>query len=112
MSALILPNITNIITSLKTLAEKWNHIPLLSQTHGQPASPTKLGKEMMVFVERLEIQFESLSNTKLYAKFGGAVGNFNAHHIAYPEIDWSKFADKFINNYGLNRSKYTTQIYK
>ena len=110
MSAVILPNITNIITSLKTLAEKWNYIPLLSQTHGQPASPTKLGKEMMVFVERLEIQFESLSNTKLYAKFGGAVGNFNAHHIAYPEIDWSKFADKFINNYGLKRSKYTTQI--
>tara|TARA_B100000787_G_C16196603_1_gene301354 strand:- start:3332 stop:4657 length:1326 start_codon:yes stop_codon:yes gene_type:complete len=110
LSAVLLPSMNTIVKRLKTLSNQWIDLPLLSRTHGQPASPTRLGKELLVFIERLEIQLDSLSATKLYAKFGGAVGNFNAHYVAYPDIDWNSFSDKFINNYGLKRSRYTTQI--
>jgi adenylosuccinate lyase len=84
---------------------------MLSRTHGQPASPTRLGKEIEVFIKRLEVQFNQLKNIHLPAKFGGATGNFNAHHVAYPEVNWNEFADNFVNNtLGLKRSYPTTQI--
>jgi adenylosuccinate lyase len=104
-------NISEIITILKTLANEWSTVPMLARTHGQPASPTILGKEIQVFVERLEIQFATLNNIAYSAKFGGATGNFNAHHVAYPEIDWVNFGNHFVNEIlGLNRSQTTTQI--
>lgn len=100
-----------ILHTLYALAEEWNQIPMLARTHGQPASPTRLGKEVLVFCERLEKQIIALDNVPFAAKFGGATGNFNAHTAAYPEIDWLKFADKFVNQVlGLQRSRYTTQI--
>ncbi|MDJ1497520.1 adenylosuccinate lyase [Cytophagaceae bacterium DM2B3-1] len=103
--------IFEILHTLYALAEDWNTIPMLARTHGQPASPTRLGKEVLVFCERLEKQIIALDNVPYAAKFGGATGNFNAHAIAYPEIDWLKFADKFVNQtLGLQRSRYTTQI--
>ena len=106
-----LPAFTALVDKLKRLAEDWVNIPLLAHTHGQPASPTRLGKEIMVFVERLEKQLEQLLQVPYSAKFGGATGNFNAHHIAYPEIDWKAFGNDFVNNrLGLSRSQYTTQI--
>jgi adenylosuccinate lyase len=105
------PVLEEVVNSLKHLAGEWKHIPMLAKTHGQPASPTRLGKEIMVFVERLEKQFEQLKSIPFSAKFGGATGNFNAHHIAYPKIDWVNFGNQFVNNtLGLNRSQYTTQI--
>jgi adenylosuccinate lyase len=110
MSQIVLPQLNSILDYLIILSNKWIEIPLLSKTHGQPASPTILGKEIMVFIERLKIQIEMLSDITLYAKFGGAVGNFNAHTIAYPTIDWVGFSDRFIEKYGLKRSRYTTQI--
>jgi len=100
-----------LVAKLKNLADEWKDIPILAHTHGQPASPTKLGKELLVFVERIEIQLQQLKSLPLYAKFGGATGNFNAHHVAYPSIDWSGFANRFLNEkLGLLRSQYTTQI--
>ena len=100
-----------ILHTLYALAEEWNGIPMLARTHGQPASPTRLGKEILVFCERLEKQIIALDNVPHAAKFGGATGNFNAHAAAYPETDWLKFADKFVNQtLGLQRSRYTTQI--
>ncbi|MDJ1469224.1 adenylosuccinate lyase [Xanthocytophaga flava] len=103
--------IFEILHTLYALAEDWNTIPMLARTHGQPASPTRLGKEVLVFCERLEKQIIALDNVPYAAKFGGATGNFNAHATAYPEIDWLKFADKFVNQtLGLQRSRYTTQI--
>ena len=96
---------------LKLLSEEWKEIPMLSRTHGQPASPTRLGKEFMVFVERLEAQVALMKSIPFSAKFGGATGNFNAHHIAFPKIDWKKFANVFVSEkLGLTRQQNTTQI--
>jgi adenylosuccinate lyase len=106
-----LPAIENLLAKMKELAAEWKEVTILAHTHGQPASPTRLGKELYVFIERIEIQLENLKNTDLYAKFGGATGNFNAHHVAYPEIDWIDFADRFVNGkLGMKRSRFTTQI--
>ncbi len=107
----MLPALDIIINKLEEYATEWKDIAMLAKTHGQPASPTRLGKEIMVFVERLKKQKEQLLQIPYSAKFGGATGNFNAHHIAYPEYDWKKFANKFVNEtLGLHRSQYTTQI--
>lgn len=106
-----LPLLESMIARLTSYQDEWKNIPLLARTHGQPASPTRLGKEMAVFVERLEIQVEQLKNMPYSAKFGGATGNFNAHHIAYPTTNWKSFANNFVNKtLGLNRSQTTTQI--
>jgi len=106
-----LPDIQEIIAQLKTYAEEWKAIPMLAHTHGQPASPTRLGKEIMVFVERLEAQLELLATIPYSAKFGGATGNFNAHFVGYPDTDWKAFGNNFVNNIlGLKRSQFTTQI--
>jgi adenylosuccinate lyase len=106
-----LPGILNIQLQLKKLAIQWKAIPMLARTHGQAASPTMLGKEIMVFVERLQNQIEMFSHIAFTGKFGGATGNFNAHHIAYPKYNWKKFADNFLSNkLGLQRQQNTTQI--
>jgi adenylosuccinate lyase len=106
-----LPSLGNTILQLRKMAKDWSNIAMLARTHGQPASPTKLGKEWMVFVERLEGQIMQLSHIPFAAKFGGATGNFNAHHVAFPEQDWQKFGNDFVNNkLGLERMQYTTQI--
>ncbi len=105
-----LPALLNLNTELKILATEWKDIPMLAHTHGQPASPTKLGKEIMVFVERIENQIEQFIGIPFSGKFGGATGNFNAHHIAFPKTDWIKFANEFVSHIGLNRQQYTTQI--
>jgi adenylosuccinate lyase len=106
-----LPSLLNLNSQLKILAKQWQQIPLLARTHGQPASPTSLGKEIMVFVERIENQIEQLISIPVSAKFGGATGNFNAHHIAFPKIDWIKFANEFVDDVlGLQRLQFTTQI--
>ncbi len=106
-----LPMLQNIILSLKKMADEWAGIPMLARTHGQPASPTTLGKEIEVFIERLEGQVRLLSYIPFAAKFGGATGNFNAHHVAFPKTDWEKFGNDFVNNkLGLERMQYTTQI--
>lgn len=107
----LLPAISNLILKLKGFSKDWKNIPLLARTHGQAASPTKLGKELMVFVERLENQLQQLSALPTSAKFGGATGNFNAHHVAFPKKDWVKFGNEFVEkNLGLQRQQYTTQI--
>ena len=106
-----LPALLNLNTQLKLLANEWKDIPMLAHTHGQPASPTKLGKEIMVFVERTENQIEQLINIPFSAKFGGATGNFNAHYAAFPKSDWIKLANEFVEkNLCLTRVQYTTQI--
>ena len=105
------PVLDEMLTILKEYAEAWKDIALLARTHGQPASPTRLGKELMVFVYRIEAQLAELKKCTISAKFGGATGNFNAHHVAYPEIDWRAFGNKFVaENLGLQREQYTTQI--
>ncbi len=105
------PGFHNCIVKLKELATEWKDIPMLARTHGQPASPTKLGKEFLVFVERLENQEKLLQQIPSSAKFGGATGNLNAHQVAYPDIDWVAFANKFVDDQiGLSRSQVTTQI--
>jgi adenylosuccinate lyase len=105
------PLLEKVILKLESLAGEWADIPMLAHTHGQPASPTRLGKEFMVFVERLRNQAEQLRNIPFSAKFGGVTGNFNAHHAAYPRIDWPGFADRFVNEIlGLKRNRITTQI--
>ncbi|WP_129715778.1 adenylosuccinate lyase [Pedobacter sp. SYP-B3415] len=105
------PAIKKLIERIRSLAAEWKDIPMLAHTHGQPASPTKLGKEFAVFAERLELQLNSLQSVSHSAKFGGATGNFNAHHIAYPQIDWVEFSNNFVSNsLGLTRAQYTTQI--
>lgn len=105
------PAIEELIAQLKEYADAWKDIPMLARTHGQPASPTRLGKEIMVFVYRLETQLAELKRCAISAKFGGATGNFNAHSVAYPSIDWVAFANKFVvENLGLQREQYTTQI--
>ena len=105
------PLITEMLDILKEYAESWKDIALLARTHGQPASPTRLGKEIMVFVYRIETQLQELKKCVISAKFGGATGNFNAHHVAYPDINWRNFANKFLTEkLGLQREQYTTQI--
>ena len=105
------PAIEELIAQLKEYAQAWKDIPMLARTHGQPASPTRLGKEVMVFVYRLETQLAELKRCTISAKFGGATGNFNAHTVAYPSVDWVAFANKFVaENLGLQREQYTTQI--
>lgn len=106
----MLPQLSELLKRLTKLAKDWKNIPMLAHTHGQPASPTKLGKEMLVFVERLQVQMFQLSEIPYSAKFGGATGNFNAHHIAYPKTNWVTFANDFLSSIGLERSQYTTQI--
>lgn len=111
MTEVMYPLLHEIIEKLKGLVNEWKDVPMLARTHGQPASPTRLGKEIHVFVERIEQQINQLRNIPYSAKFGGATGNMNAHHIAYPQIDWVTFANDFVNRkLGLNRSQYTTQI--
>jgi len=111
MGKIYLPLLQQFTDKLKTLANDWTAIPMLAHTHGQPASPTRLGKEMMVFVERLDKQLILLNAVPFSAKFGGATGNFNAHAAACPDIDWNHFADNFVNKkLQLSRSHYTTQI--
>ena len=106
-----LPALQNIVLKLRKMAREWQGIPMLAKTHGQPASPTTLGKEWMVFVERMEGQIQQLSHVPFAAKFGGATGNFNAHYIAFPQMNWVKFGNDFVNNrLGLERMQYTTQI--
>ncbi len=106
-----LPAIINIQSSLYQLASQWKHIPLLARTHGQPASPTRLGKEFMVFVERLNNQIELFSSIPYAAKFGGATGNFNAHHVAFPKKNWVVLGNEFVEDVlGLQRMQFTTQI--
>jgi adenylosuccinate lyase len=106
-----MPSLITLTSKLKDLSIEWKDIPMLARTHGQPASPTRLGKEIGVFVERLEEQMRLLFNVPFAAKFGGATGNYNAHHVAYPQIDWRKFGGKFVEeNLGLHHSFPTTQI--
>jgi len=106
-----IPLIEELISKLEGMAFAWEDISMLAKTHGQPASPTRLGKEIKVFIERLNVQFELLKGIPCYAKFGGATGNFNAHHVAYPSIDWVDFANNFVRNaLELERSQATTQI--
>jgi len=100
-----------VLAQLQLKAREWIAVPMLARTHGQPASPTTLGKEIQVFVERLNVQLDQLKQVPFSAKFGGATGNFNAHHVAYPAIDWNAFADDLVNTVlGLSRSHTTTQI--
>lgn len=107
----LMPAYSNLLIRLRSLAKDWKDIPLLARTHGQAASPTKLGKEIMVYVERLENQLQLLSVLPTTAKFGGATGNFNAHHVAYPKTDWIKFGNEFVEKkLGLQRQQFTTQI--
>lgn len=105
------PGLANIIIELKKMARTWKAVPMLARTHGQPASPTRLGKELMVFVERLEQQLQLMHAIPYSCKFGGATGNFNAHHVAYPSTQWVRFANDFCSNkLGLQRQQFTTQI--
>ena len=111
LAGIYYPAAEEVRDRLAAFAEQWRGVPMLARTHGQPASPTTLGKEFMVFVERLERQLAMLHDIAVPAKFGGATGNFNAHHAAYPSIDWADFANRFVNErLGLCRSQYTTQI--
>ena len=105
------PAINELVVLLKKYAADWDKVPMLAHTHGQPASPSRLGKEIQVFIERLENQLNLLQPIPYSAKFGGATGNFNAHNVGYPETDWKAFGNKFVNEIlGLSRSQYTTQI--
>lgn len=105
------PQLEELIAQLQAYAEEWKDVPMLAKTHGQPASPTRLGKEVKVFVYRLERQLQMLKACPLTAKFGGATGNFNAHHVAYPAYDWRAFGNRFVaEKLGLEREEYTTQI--
>lgn len=105
------PQVEELIALLQSYADEWKDVPMLAKTHGQPASPTRLGKEIMVFVYRLTEQLKSLKDCKISAKFGGATGNYNAHHVAYPQFDWKELGNRFISErLGLEREQYTTQI--
>ena len=105
------PQVEELIDQLQAYAEEWKDVPMLAKTHGQPASPTRLGKEIEVYVYRLREQLDALKACKFTAKFGGATGNFNAHHVAYPEYDWRAFANRFVSEkLGLEREQWTTQI--
>lgn len=105
------PQVEELIAQLNEYAQEWKDMPMLARTHGQPASPTRLGKEVKVFAYRIEKQLEELKNIPVTAKFGGATGNFNAHHVAYPQYDWCGFGNRFVGDkLGLQREQYTTQI--
>lgn len=105
------PLVEELIAQLQQYADEWKDVPMLAKTHGQPASPTRLGKEVMVYVYRLNEQLSQLKACKMTAKFGGATGNYNAHHVAYPEYDWKAFGNRFVSEkLGLEREQYTTQI--
>ena len=105
------PLLEELISQLREYAEEWSEVPMLAKTHGQPASPTRLGKEVMVFVYRLEEQLDILKSCKITSKFGGATGNYNAHRVAYPSYDWKEFGNKFVSEkLGLEREQWTTQI--
>jgi adenylosuccinate lyase len=105
------PMVEELIEQLNDYAEQWKNVPMLAKTHGQPASPTRLGKEIMVYVYRLEEQLRGLKDTPITAKFGGATGNYNAHHVAYPQYDWREFGNQFVSEkLGLEREQWTTQI--
>lgn len=107
----VTPSINEVVAKLSSLSKDWKDISLLARTHGQPASPTRMGKEIYVFVERIQKQLEQLKTIPYSAKFGGATGNFNAHYVAYPKHDWIEFGNKFVNDtLGLSRSQFTTQI--
>jgi adenylosuccinate lyase len=109
--AVMKPVLDELSANLEHKAAEWKQVAMLARTHGQPASPTSLGKEIYVFVDRLKAQTRLLETVPFSAKFGGATGNFNAHHVAYPDIDWLAFADRFVNDtLGLTRSRVTTQI--
>jgi adenylosuccinate lyase len=111
LNSVYYPAVDELLSLLKNYAQDWNEVPMLAHTHGQPASPTRLGKEIMVFVERLENQLSLLKPIPYSAKFGGATGNYNAHHVGYPAIDWKAFGNHFVNDIlGLSRSQFTTQI--
>ena len=111
MRDVVIPQIEELIDQLSQYAEEWKNVPMLAKTHGQPASPTRLGKEVMVYVYRLGEQLRQLKECKMSGKFGGATGNFNAHHVAYPDIDWVSFANKFLSEkLSLQREQFTTQI--
>jgi adenylosuccinate lyase len=110
LTAVFYPQINSLVNELKAMEEAWSNIPLLARTHGQPASPTTLGKEIGVFVSRLSVQIAHLSTVPINGKFGGATGNFNAHYVAFPNTDWHHFANEFLASLGLDRSKPTTQI--
>ena len=111
LDQVVVPQYEQLIDVLQQLAEKWQNVPMLAKTHGQPASPTRLGKEIMVFVYRLQQQLKQLKACPVTAKFGGATGNYNAHHVAYPDYDWKAFGNRFVSeSLGLEREQYTTQI--
>lgn len=110
ISEVYMPVLDDVINTLEGLAQEWKDVPMLAHTHGQPASPTRLGKEIEVFVARLSMQRKDLLDARYPAKFGGATGNLNAHHVAYPDKDWNQFADNFVASLGLDRSFPTTQI--
>ncbi len=111
MDEVYCPAVEELISQLREYAEEWKDVSMLAKTHGQPASPTRLGKEVMVYVYRLEQQLASLRSVPVTAKFGGATGNFNAHHVAYPQYDWRSFGNSFVSEkLGLSREQYTTQI--
>lgn len=111
LNEVYVPQIEELIAQLQQFVDEWKGVPMLAKTHGQPASPTRLGKEIMVFVYRLTEQLSILKSCKMTAKFGGATGNFNAHHVAYPTYDWRSFGNQFVKDkLGLEREQYTTQI--
>ncbi len=111
MNDVYVPLVEELVAQLQTYADEWKDVPMLAKTHGQPASPTRLGKEIMVFVYRLTEQLNQLKACKMTAKFGGATGNYNAHHVAYPQYDWKAFGNRFVSEkLGLEREQYTTQI--
>lgn len=111
LAEVYLPMMEELVGQLEQYAQEWDNVPMLAKTHGQPASPTRLGKEVMVFAYRLRRQIDMLHQCPLTAKFGGATGNFNAHHVAYPQYDWRQFANSFVaDKLGLEREQYTTQI--
>ncbi len=111
LAQVLIPQIEELIAQLRDYADEWADVPMLAKTHGQPASPTRLGKEVMVFVYRLSEQLQVLKSVPMTAKFGGATGNFNAHHVAYPQYDWRDFGNRFVSEkLGLQREQFTTQI--
>ena len=111
LAEVVVPQVEELIGQLEQYAEQWKDVSMLAKTHGQPASPTRLGKEIMVFAYRLREQLEQLKACKMSAKFGGATGNYNAHHVAYPSIDWKAFGNRFVEEaLGLHREQFTTQI--
>ena len=111
LNDVVIPQIEELIAQLEAYAKEWKSVPMLAKTHGQPASPTRLGKEIQVFVYRLQTQLDSLKACRMTAKFGGATGNYNAHHVAYPQYDWKTFGNSFVSEkLGLEREQWTTQI--